>query len=142
MNKKSNIFLKKIKLIKLRPLKETKVNELNLIKKRILHIKHDQKNLMSVLEKQKLNDLSHLFRNSQNSDIDVKWTLSLRNSENEFEPNSKQYKRRLLRINKMKPPSFFSRDNENFIKKKHERENSCDEIILPNLIKYTGLFKK
>ena len=142
MNKKSNILLKKIRLIKLRPLKETKVNEHNLIKKRILHIKHDQKNLMSVLEKQKLNDLSHLFRNSQNSDIDVKWTLSLRNSENEFEPNSKQYERRLLRINKMKPPSFFSRDNENFIKKKHERENSCDEIILPNLIKYTGLFKK
>ena len=28
------------------------------------------------------------------------------------------------------------------LKKKNERENSCDEIMLPNLIKFTGLFKK
>ena len=140
MNNKSQILLKKIKLIKLNQTKKPKLNELQLIKRRIMHNKNDKKNTISILEKQKLNDLIHLFRNSHNSDIDVKWTLSLRNGENDS--NSKDYRRRMLKFNKLKPPSFFSRDVENFIKKKNERENSCDEIMLPNLIKYTGLFKK
>lgn len=140
MNKKSHILLKKIKLIKLNEIKKPKLNELQLIKRRIFHNKEDKKNSISILEKQKLNDLIHLFRNSHNSDIDVKWTLSLRNGENNR--SSKEYERKMLKYNKLKPPSFFRRDVENFIKKKNERENSCDEIILPNLIKYTGLFKK
>ena len=140
MNKKSKILLKKIKLIKLNEIKKPKLNELQLIKRRIFHNKDDKKNSISILEKQKLNDLIHLFRNSHNSDIDVKWTLSLRNDENDR--SSKEYGRKMLKFNKLKPPSFFRRDVENFIKKKNERENSCDEIILPNLIKYTSLFKK
>ena len=140
MNKKSHILLKKIKLIKLNEIKKPKLNELQLIKRRILHNKEDKKNSISILEKQKLNDLIHLFRNSHNSDIDVKWTLSLRNGENGR--SSKEYEKKMLKYNKLKPPSFFRRDVENYIKKKNERENSCDEIILPNLIKYTGLFKK
>ena len=140
MNKKSHILLKKIKLIKLNEIKKPKLNELQLIKRRIFHNKEDKKNSISILEKQKLNDLIHLFRNSHNSDIDVKWTLSLRNGENGR--SSKEYEKKMLKYNKLKPPSFFRRDVENYIKKKNERENSCDEIILPNLIKYTGLFKK
>ena len=120
MNNKSQILLKKIKLVKLNPTKKPKLNELQLIKRRILHNKNDKKNTISILEKQKLNDLIHLFRNSHNSDIDVKWTLSLRNGENDS--NSKDYGRRMLKFNKLKPPSFFSRDVENFIKKKNERE--------------------
>lgn len=140
MNKNAKILLKKIKLIKLRPLKKTKITELKLIKKRISHNKKEPKNLMSILEKQKFNDLSHLFRNSHNSDIDVKWTLSLRNSENDS--SSKEYERRMIKINSMKPPSFFSRDYDNYIKKKSEREKSSDDIILPNLVQYKGLFEK
>ena len=45
--------------------------------------KSEEEKMMSALEKQKLSDLSHLFRNSQNSDIVVRWTLSLRNSRND-----------------------------------------------------------
>ena len=140
MNKKSYIFLKKIKLIKLNPIKKPKLNESQFIKRRILYNKKCKRNSISVLEKQKLNDLTHLFRNSHNSDIDVKWTISLRNIENDS--NSKKYEKRMLKFKKIKPPSFFNKEGQNYIKKKKERESLYDEVILPELIKNTGLFKK
>ena len=140
MEKKQKISIKKIKIFKNNLPKKRKVIEPKIIKKRIIDNRNEEEKSMSALEKQKLNDLSHLFRNSQNSDIDVKWTLSLRNSE--YDPFLKSYERKMLKFNRMKPPSFFYRDLDNFIKKKKERIDSCDNIVLPNLIKYTGLFKK
>lgn len=140
MKNKSRVLFKKLKVLK----KPTKINsakskELKLIKRRILGNKSEEEKMMSALEKQKLNDLSHLFRNSQNSDIDVRWTLSLRNSRNDS--NSKEYKKKILKFNSIKPPSFFYRDHENYIKKKNVQADTYDDIILPNLVGYRRLFK-
>ena len=140
MKNKPRLLFKKLKIIK-KPSKinSAKANELKLIKRRILCNKSEEEKMMSALEKQKLSDLSHLFRNSQNSDIDVRWTLSLRNSRNDS--NSKEFKKRILKYNNIKPPSFFHRDHENFIKKKNGKADTYDDIILPNLVTYRGLFK-
>ncbi len=113
MEKKRKISIKKIKIIKNNLHKKRKLIEPKIIKKKIIDNRNEEEKSMSALEKQKLNDLSHLFRNSQNSDIDIKWTLSLRNSE--LEPNSRENINRKLKFNKMKPPSFFEKDVEKFI---------------------------
>ena len=109
-----------------KPRLTTKLSEKRLILKNILRTKSAKEKLLSTIEKQKFNDLSHLFRNSQNSDIDIKWTLSLRNSE--LEPNSRENDKRKLKFNRIKPPSFFDRDIKSFIKKKNERTDSYDDI--------------
>ena len=100
MNNKTKIVLKKIKLKKEKetPKEISDNKDVKLIKKKIIPKLKVGNLSMSVLEKQKMNDLSHLFRNSQNSDIDIKWTLSLRNSENEYDMNPKEYERKLLRF--------------------------------------------
>ena len=121
---------------------KTKLSDKKLILRNILRTKSAKEKILSSIEKQKLNDLSHLYRNSQNSDIDIKWTLSLRNSELELEQNSKENNKRNLKFNKIKPPSFFDRDIKDYIKKKNERTDSYDKIVLPNLLKYRNLFKK
>lgn len=123
-----------------KPRLTTKLSEKRLILKNILRTKSAKEKLLSTIEKQKFNDLSHLFRNSQNSDIDIKWTLSLRNAD--LKPNPKENDKKTFKFNKIKPPSFFERDMKNFIKKKNERKDSYDDIFLPNLIKYKNLFKK
>ena len=144
MNNKTKIVLKKIKLKKEKetPKEISDNKDVKLIKKKIIPKLKVGNLSMSVLEKQKMNDLSHLFRNSQNSDIDIKWTLSLRNSENEYDMNPKEYERKLLRFKRIHPPSFFQKDIANYIKKRKERMNSCDEINLPKLQKYTDLFRR
>ena len=119
---------------------KTKLSAKKLILKNIFRTKSAKEKILSSIEKQKLKDLTHLYRNSQNSDIDIKWTLSLRNSE--LELNSKEEDKRRLNFNKIKPPSFFDMDVKNYIKKKNERKDSYDKIILPNLIKYRNLFKR
>ena len=123
-----------------KPKQTTKLSEKRLILKNILLTKSAKEKILSTIEKQKFNDLSHLFRNNQNSDIDIKWTLSLRNSE--LKANLKENDKKSFKFNKIKPPSFFERDMENFIKKKNKRKDSYDDIVLPNLIKYKNLFKK
>ena len=142
MKDKSALTLKKIKIINPKPKKEIKpkLNEMKLIQKKILRTKSEKERILSSIEKQKFNDLSHLFRNSQNSDIDIKWTLSLRSSE--LEPNSRENINRKLKFKNMKPPSFFEKDVEKFIKKKNERTDSYDDIVLPNLLKYKTLFRR
>ena len=119
---------------------KTKLSAKKLILKNIFRTKSAKEKILSSIEKRKLKDLTHLYRNSQNSDIDIKWTLSLRSSE--LELNSKEEDKRRLNFNKIKPPSFFDMDVKNYIKKKNERKDSYDKIILPNLIKYRNLFKK
>jgi len=140
MKTKPRLLFKKLKIIK-KPsqINSAKSHELKLIKRRILGNKSEEEKMMSALEKQKLSDLSHLFRSSQNSDIDVRWTLSLRNSRNDS--NSKEFKKKILKYNNIKPPSFFYRDHENFIKKKNVKADNYDDIILPNLVTYRRLFK-
>ena len=123
-----------------KPRLTTKLSEKRLILKNILRTKSAKEKLLSTIEKQKFNDLSHLFRNSQNSDIDIKWTLSLRNAD--LKQNPRENDKKTFKFNKIKPPSFFERDMKNFIKKKNERKDSYDDIFLPNLIKYKNLFKK
>ena len=109
-----------------KPKQTTKLSEKRLILKNILLTKSAKEKILSTIEKQKFNDLSHLFRNNQNSDIDIKWTLSLRNSE--LKANLKENDKKSFKFNKIKPPSFFERDMKNFIKKKNERKDSYDDI--------------
>ena len=137
-NKSQILFRKKVK--KPQQKSNNKSNELRLIKRRIIFNKSEEEKMMSALEKQKLNDLSHLFRNSQNSEIDVRWTLSLRNSKNDL--NSKEFNRKILKFNQIKPPSFFYQDHDNYIKKKKVKVDAYDEAVLPNLVNYQDLFNK
>ena len=57
---------------------KTKLSGKKLILKNIFRTKSAKEKILSSIEKRKLKDLTHLYRNSQNSDIDIKWTLSLR----------------------------------------------------------------
>ena len=83
MQKNSLIFKKKSKLSKKLPLrvlsqeniKEKKVKIINPI-----NIKKTSHRPTSALANQNMNNFSHLLKNTQNTNIDIIWTLNLRKS--------------------------------------------------------------
>jgi hypothetical protein len=91
------------------------------------------------LANQNINNFTHLFKNNQNSNINILWTLSLRQSV--YGSNLKTDKDK-SKIELMKEPSFYKEDLDKYIKKKMKKSKSAYDMELPSLSQNTHLFKK
>ena len=141
MEKKSNIKLKKIRLTKNNLIRV--VSSENPQSKNIKIIKSNtQKKIhrpTSALANQNMNNFAHLFKNNQNTNIDILWTLNLRQSENNTNLKKEKLKNN---IELLKEPSFYQEDLEKYIKKKIKKSKSTFEVSLPTLSQYNHLYKK
>ena len=141
MQKNSLIFKKKSKLSKKLPLrvlsqeniKEKKVKIINPI-----NIKKTSHRPTSALANQNMNNFSHLLKNTQNTNIDIIWTLNLRKSNDEIDKNNIKFNKKMEKLNQIKEPSFYQEDLDKFIKKKMKKSKSEYDIDLPSLNYYTS----
>ena len=143
MEQKSNILLKKIKLKKKHPKRVTstenkKSKQIRLVKQAIKQPFHRP---TSVLAYKNINNIIHLYKNNNNSKVDIMWTLNLRNSEFSFDLNNEKYKKNRELMNHAKEPSFYQEDLEKYIKKRMKKSKSTNEVNLPSLNSYSYLFK-
>ncbi len=135
---KSNIKLRNAMMNLKKPLKEESTGN-----QKIKNIKNNKDNNIqqkvhrptSALANQNMNNFSHLFKNNQNTNIDILWTLNLRQPEYR-EAKSKS------KIKAMKEPSFYRKDLEKYIRKRIKKSKSTDNINLPSLINYSHLYKQ
>ena len=95
----------------------------------------------SALSCQNMNNFAHLFKNNQNTNVDILWTLNLRNYNNNIDLNNEKYKKKRELMSHIKEPSFYQEDLEKYIKKKFKKSKSAFDIDLPVLNKYSYLFK-
>jgi len=139
MEKKSNIKL--IKLTKNNPIRVVSTENPNLKNIKIIKPNKPKKihRPTSVLANQNMNNFSHLFKNYQNANIDILWTLSLRQSDNSTNLKNEKLKNK---IELLKEPSFYQEDLEKYVKKKIKKSKSAFEISLPTLNQYNHLYKK
>ena len=141
MEKKSNIKLRKIRLTKNNLIRV--VSSENPQSKNIKIIKSNTQKKThrptSALANQNMNNFAHLFKNNQNTNIDILWTLNLRQSENNTNLKKEKLKNN---IELLKEPSFYQEDLEKYIKKKIKKSKSTFEVSLPTLSQYNHLYKK
>ena len=144
MENKSKL-LKKIKLNKNHPIRvistgNRKTKNIKLIK----HINSKKLNHRptSALANQNMNNFAHLFKNNQNNNVDILWTLNLRNSDYNIDSSNKKYKQNRELMHYIKEPSFYQEDLEKYVKKKMKKSKSAYEVDLPSLNKYSYLFKR
>ena len=138
MKKKSNIRL--IKLTKNNSMRVVSTENPKL--KNIKIIKNNKKKThrpTSILANQNMNNFSHLFKNYQNANIDILWTLNLRQSDNSTNLKKEKLKNN---IELLKEPSFYQEDLEKYVKKKIKKSKSTFEVGLPTLNQYNHLYKK
>ena len=141
MENKEKKTIKKIKLNKktksqIFSTDNTKLNNIKLVKSYNTK-KHRP---TSALVNQNMNNFAHLFKNN-NSNIDILWTLNLRNSEYNKDNNNDSYKKNRLLMNHIREPSFYQEDLDKFVRKKMKKSKSAFEVNLPTLNKYSYLFK-
>ncbi len=141
MENKEKKTIKKIKLNKktksqIFSTDNTKLNNIKLVKS--YNIKKHRPT--SALVNQNMNNFAHLFKNN-NSNIDILWTLNLRNSEYNKDNNNDSYKKNRQLMNHIREPSFYQEDLDKYVRKKMKKSKSAFEVNLPTLNKYSYLFK-
>lgn len=142
MKNKKNISLKKFKINQKNSIRSLSSENIKQEKIKILKPSNLKKPNVahrptSALENQNMNNFSHLFKNSQNTNIDILWTLNLRQPDN----IKKKFKKNSEKINLIKEPSFYQEDLEKYVKKEMKKSKSAFEIALPSLSKYPYLIK-
>lgn len=145
MEKKLKL-LKKIKIKNNHPIRvisteNPKINKIKLIHK-LKNTKISNHRPISALANQNMNNFAHLFKNNQNANVDILWTLNLRNSDISFDSNNEKFKKNKELINHIKEPSFYQEDLEKYIHKKMKKSKSAFEVNLPSLNQFSYLFKK
>lgn len=138
-SKKKSILNKKIpiKVLSQENIKEKKVKIINPI-----NIKKASHRPTSALANQNMNNFSHLFKNNQNTNIDIIWTLNLRQSNDELDKNNIKFNKKMEKMNQIKEPSFYQEDLDKFIKKKMKKSKSQYDIDLPSLNYYSAYISK
>ena len=143
MEQKSNILLKRIKIKKKHPKRVTstenkKLKQIRLVKQATKQPFHRP---TSVLAYKNINNIIHLYKNNNNSKVDIMWTLNLRNSEFSFDLKNEKFKKNRELMNYSKEPSFYQEDLEKYIKKRMKKSKSTNEVNLPSLNSYSYLYK-
>ena len=144
MEKKKNILLKKIKLNKKHPIRLISTEKPNFKKiKLVKSIANPRHRAISSLANQNINNIAHLFKKSNYSNVDILWTLNLRNSDSSYGLNNGKFLKNRELISHIKEPSFYQEDLEKFINKKIKKSKSTYsyEVSLPTLNKYSYLYK-
>lgn len=138
-SKKKSILNKKIpiRVLSKENIKEKKVKIINPI-----NIKKASHRPTSALANQNMNNFSHLFKNNQNTNIDIIWTLNLRQSNDELDKNNIKFNKKMEKMNQTKEPSFYQEDLDKFIKKKMKKSKSQYDIDLPSLNYYSTYISK
>ena len=136
------IILKKLKIKKkpLRVLSKENQNSKNIKVIKKLKTKMNIHRPTSALANQNMNNIAHLYKNNQNSKVDILWTLNLRNT-NDIDSINEKYKKKRELMHHIKEPSFYQEDLEKYIKKRFKKSKSAFDINLPILNKYSYLFK-
>ena len=144
MEKKRKILLKKIKINKKHPIRvisteKPKFKKIKLVKS----IRNQKHRPTSALANQNINNISHLFKNNHYSNVDILWTLNLRNTDLTYDLNNEKYLKNRELMNHMKEPSFYQEDLEKYVNRKIKKSKSTYtyEVNLPTLNKYSYLFK-
>ena len=90
-----------------------------------------------------MNNIAHLFKNNHYSNVDILWTLNLRNTDLSYDLNNEKYLKNKELMNHVKEPSFYQEDLEKYVNRKIKKSKSAYtyEVNLPALNKYSYLFK-
>lgn len=144
MEKKHNILLKKIKINKKHPIRVISTEKPKFKKIKLVKSINKQKHRpTSALVNQNINNISHLFKNNHYSNVDILWTLNLRNTDLTYDLNNEKYLKNRELMNHVKEPSFYQEDLEKYMNRKIKKSKSTYtyEVNLPTLNKYSYLFK-
>lgn len=145
MLKTSTTLKKKSSLSKKIPIRVLSQENITQKKVKILNptnIKKPSHRPTSALANQNMNNFAHLFKNNQNTNIDIIWTLNLRQSNEEIDKNNVKFNKKLEQMNKIKEPSFYQEDLDKYIKKKMKKSKSEYDMDLPSINYYTTYLSK
>ena len=145
MEKKHNILLKKIKLKKKHPIRVLSTEKPKFKKIKLVKTINKKKHRpTSALANQNMNNIAHLFKNNHYSNVDILWTLNLRNTDLSYDLNNEKYLKNKELMNHVKEPSFYQEDLEKYVNRKIKKSKSAYtyEVNLPALNKYSYLFKR
>ena len=144
MEKRHNILLKKIKINKKHPIRVISTEKPNFKKIKLVKTINKKKHRpTSALANQNMNNIAHLFKNNHYSNVDILWTLNLRNTDLSYDLNNEKYLKNKELMNHVKEPSCYQEDLEKYVNRKIKKSKSAYtyEVNLPALNKYSYLFK-